>query len=412
MKKSTVKGTNDYLPNEVELREFMQSRILETYKNHGFERISTPIIEDLQNLNKSEGGENLGLIFKVLKRGNKLSEALNSNEELADLGLRYDLTLPLTRYYANNKEKLMFPFKSIQIDRVYRAEQPQRGRLREFTQCDIDVIGNSSWHAEVELIDTTINALLNIGMNKFTIKINDRKLLNIVLLNIGFLENELEEVCILLDKIDKIGLESIREELLQKNYNKKSIEMLIKIYSNDSFRSLEYIEDLCNKDYASNISNIIEVIQSIYSNNNNIKISFDLSLVRGQGYYTGPVFEIVSDEFNGAIAGGGRYDNLIGKFTRENVPAVGFSIGFERIYSILSNRNNSVTYRNKRIAFIYNKSDNYTDVLMKAATFRKEYDISIFEMPKKLSKFLEKAKSQQYYGFYLYGNDDGIRELI
>ena len=225
MKITPVKGTNDYLPKEVEIRDYLQDKILKVYKANGFEHIITPIIEDIENLDKSEGGENLNLIFKILKRGDKLEKALNSgvsadNEnELSDMGLRYDLTLPLSRYYANNKDKLTLPMKCIQIDRVYRAERPQKGRLREFIQCDIDIIGSDSTDSEIELILTTTEALDAIGLKNYKVKLNDRRLLRAVLESFGFKSEELDSVCITFDKMDKIGLSGVKEELTDKGFD-------------------------------------------------------------------------------------------------------------------------------------------------------------------------------------------------
>ena len=185
MKINPLKGMKDYLPQEQRIRDFVQGRILEVYRGNGFERIATPMLEDMENLDKSEGGDNLNLIFKVLKRGEKLTAALENGGDLADMGLRYDLTLPLSRYYAANKDKLPSPFKVIQTDRVFRAERPQKGRMREFVQCDIDVLGDESCNAEIELIDTTARALLSIGFNDFTVNINDRRLLRGMLTSMG-----------------------------------------------------------------------------------------------------------------------------------------------------------------------------------------------------------------------------------
>ena len=206
MKIKTVKGMNDYLPSDAEIRDYLQSVIIDTYKNSGFEHIITPIMEDAENLDKSEGGDNLNLIFKVLKRGAKLQKALESGDSknLSDMGLRYDLTLPLCRYFANNRQNLMLPFKAIQADRVYRAENSQKGRLREFIQCDIDIIGSKAPECEIELILTTAAAIRKIGIGDFKIKINDRSLLRAVIEKIGFKEEDFDSVCITFDKLDKM----------------------------------------------------------------------------------------------------------------------------------------------------------------------------------------------------------------
>ena len=331
MKITSVKGTNDYLPNEVEIRDYLQERILSVYKENGFEHIITPAIEDIENLDKSDGGENLNLIFKIMKRGDKLDKALASgvtaaNEnELADMGLRYDLTLPLSRYYANNKDKLTLPMKCIQIDRVYRAERPQKGRLREFIQCDIDIIGSESTDSEIELILTTTKALDAIGLKNYKVKLNDRRLLRAVLQSFGFAENDLDSVCITFDKMDKIGLTGVVEELTEKGFAKDAVDNFEKFLSEGDFTLESLKSRLEDKTPAESLEHIINTVNELTGNA--FELVFDLSLVRGQGYYTGTVFEVESIDFKGAVAGGGRYDHLIGKFLNEDIPAVGFSIG-------------------------------------------------------------------------------------
>lgn len=409
MKTSTLKGTNDYLPSQVLLRDYLQSVILETYRRHGFERIMTPVIEDIENLDKSDGGENLNLIFKILKRGEKLNKAVESgnSKELADMGLRYDLTLPLTRYYANNRANLGYPMKCIQIDRVYRAEQPQKGRMREFFQCDIDIIGSSSNTCEIELIDTTAEALMKIGINNFVIKINDRRLLKNILLNIGFLEEELDSVCITIDKFDKIGAEGVRAELFEKNFSVVCIDKMIAIFGNLPM-TLNTARTLCSDTSAvENLETIINAVSQM--NGGRYVVEFDISLVRGQGYYTGTIFEIQSPDFKGSIGGGGRYDNLIGKFLDEDIPAVGFSIGFERIFSILSEAG-FIAPGKKRIAILFN-AEEFTAANRLAESFRLEYDVVMYEKPKKLSKFIKRLEEQNVIGFINFSSSNDTNEL-
>ena len=335
MKITPVKGTNDYLPNEVEIRDYLQNEILKVYVANGFEHITTPIIEDIENLDKSDGGDNLNLIFKILKRGDKLKKAMDSGDtnKLCDMGLRYDLTLPLSRYFANNKDKLTLPMKCIQMDRVYRAERPQKGRLREFVQCDIDIIGSDSTDSEVELILTTTKALKAIGLKNFKVKLNDRRLLRAVLMQMGFKESELDSVCITFDKMDKIGMDGVKEELTEKEFDNTAIQKFVEFLSKKDF-SLNSLKDMLeDKTPVESLEYIMNAVNEL--SDNSFDVVFDLSLVRGQGYYTGTVFEVESIDFKGAVAGGGRYDNLIGKFLNQSIPAVGFSIGFERIFSIL-----------------------------------------------------------------------------
>jgi len=388
MKTQPVKGTKDFLPIEQDLRENIRKIIEETYINAGFNKISTPILEDLENLNKSDGGDNLNLIFKILKRGDKLDKAINEGDydNLSDLGLRYDLTLPLTRFYANNKENLPKPFKSLQIDRVYRADRPQNGRMREFYQCDIDILGSNNLTCEVELILTTMQALNNLGLKNLTLKINDRKLLNELLLSFGYNENELLSVCVILDKLDKIGINAIIEELNLKGLNN---EKLINFLNDPKLINFNEFESKKNLDY------IISTVKKL--SNNTFNIEFDITLVRGQSYYTGTVFEVYSNDFSGAIAGGGRYDNLIGKFIEETVPAVGFSIGFERICNILTNNNIFFNAKSK-IAVFYDET-NFEEKYKLAQKLKENYIVSLFESPKKFSKFLDKLVSINYSGF-------------
>ena len=412
MKITSVKGTNDYLPNEVESRDYLQERILSVYKENGFEHIITPAIEDIENLDKSDGGENLNLIFKIMKRGDKLDKALASgvtaaNEnELADMGLRYDLTLPLSRYYANNKDKLTLPMKCIQIDRVYRAERPQKGRLREFIQCDIDIIGSESTDSEIELILTTTKALDAIGLKNYKVKLNDRRLLRAVLQSFGFAENDLDSVCITFDKMDKIGLTGVVEELTEKGFAKDAVDNFEKFLSEGDFTLESLKSRLEDKTPAESLEHIIDTVNELTGNA--FELVFDLSLVRGQGYYTGTVFEVESIDFKGAVAGGGRYDHLIGKFLNEDIPAVGFSIGFERIFGILMNNGISIEQRADKIAVVY-EDGQLKDAVKAADALRAQGKIaSLYIKPKKLGKFLNKLEERGYDGFLNVGVSEEV----
>lgn len=412
MKITSVKGTNDYLPNEVEIRDYLQERILSVYKENGFEHIITPAIEDIENLDKSDGGENLNLIFKIMKRGDKLDKALASgvtaaNEnELADMGLRYDLTLPLSRYYANNKDKLTLPMKCIQIDRVYRAERPQKGRLREFIQCDIDIIGSESTDSEIELILTTTKALDAIGLKNYKVKLNDRRLLRAVLQSFGFAENDLDSVCITFDKMDKIGLTGVVEELTEKGFAKDAVDNFEKFLSDGDFTLESLKSRLEDKTPAESLEHIIDTVNELTGNA--FELVFDLSLVRGQGYYTGTVFEVESIDFKGAVAGGGRYDHLIGKFLNEDIPAVGFSIGFERIFGILMNNGISIEQRADKIAVVY-EDGQLKDAVKAADALRAQGKIaSLYIKPKKLGKFLNKLEERGYDGFLNVGVSEEV----
>lgn len=408
MKITSVKGTNDYSPKETALRDYLQTKILETYRSCGFERITTPILEEIENLDNSEGGENLRLIFKVLKRGDKLDKALAAGnpKELADLGLRYDLTVPLSRYYACHRADLPVPFKCIQIDQVFRAERPQKGRLRQFLQCDIDILGSESVNSEIELMDTTAKALLNIGIRNFKIKINDRRILKNLISAAGFAPEEADSVCIAFDKMDKIGAEGVSEELLEKGFAPETVKKFIDLMSITPFtldEAAKYCED---KAPVENLRYMMEAVTTLAKGS--YTIVYDKSLVRGQGYYTGTIFEIESLDFGSSIAGGGRYDNMVGKFLNESVPAVGFSIGFERIASILTDMDYQIPETKRRIAVIYDTAD-ILPALAKADEYRAEYDVVLYERPKKLGKLFGKLEEQGFYGCHILNESEALK---
>lgn len=329
-----VKGTFDVLPEEMERRQYVMDKISEVYLARGFQRIETPVLENLSTLTNSDGGENLRLIFKILKRGEKLViQDGVTEDDLSDLGLRYDLTLPLSRFYANNKNELNKPFKAFQMDKVFRAERNQKGRYRQFMQCDIDILGEEGIIAELDLLTAVPSALKNIGFEDFTILINDRRILRDLVEGAGFAPEDFDSICITADKKDKIGEEGVRAELLQKGYPEEYVDRFL--------NNLNANLDDLDSDAARDIRYLIDQISPEFA------IRFEPTLVRGMGYYTGAIFEIISKHFDGSIAGGGRYDNMLSKFSKEAVPAVGFSIGFERIMGILNEMQFEIPQRKK-----------------------------------------------------------------
>lgn len=332
-----AKGTQDILPEDMALRNYVQDTIRNTYREKGFTQIQTPSVENIELLSNSDGGENLRMLFKILKRGEKLD--LTAGEEaLADLGLRFDLTLPLSRFYANNRNDLPMPFKSIQIGDVWRAERPQKGRYRQFMQCDVDIIGESSIVSEVELLTTVPEAIKRLGFENFKIVINDRRLLKEMVVSADIDESLFSTVCISLDKVDKIGVDGVKKDLFEKGLNDTQIEALIERMDTD-LGSLE-------SDAAKEIKTIIDIVSAYYP------VEFDPTLVRGMGYYTGAIFEVQSSDFKGSLGGGGRYDTLLNKYQNDPIPAVGFSIGFERIVDLLKSKGKKVDVEEK-IAFVY-----------------------------------------------------------
>ena len=408
MKTQPLKGMRDLLPHEQALRDHIQAEILATYRAAGFQRISTPILEDMENLNKSDGGDNLNLIFKVLKRGEKLAAALRSGDEaqLSDMGLRYDLTLPLSRYYAANRNSLPHPFKVIQTDRVYRAERPQKGRLREFVQCDIDILGDESPNAEVELIDVTARALLRIGFSGFTVNINDRRILRAMLAGMGFAEDTLDSVCISFDKLDKIGADGVRGELEEKGFPAEAVNALDAFLRGGDF-SLEAVTAACGEKgpaLTADLRYVLATAEKLAAGR--YGVAYCPSLVRGQGYYTGMVFEVTCPQFSGAVAGGGRYDNMVGKFIGQQVPAVGFSIGFERVCGILLEQGYSIPGAKPKLALLYLPEADFAEVLTKAERLRTDYDVTVLPQAKKLGKQFGTLENARFNAVAFADNED------
>ena len=312
------------------------------------------------------------------------------------MGLRYDLTLPLSRFYAANKDKLPHPFKVIQTDRVFRAERPQKGRLREFVQCDIDILGDESPNAEVELIDVTTRALLSIGFTGFTVNINDRRILRGMLESMGFAADTLDSVCITFDKMDKIGAEGVKAELTEKQLPENAIHALAEFIAAGEV-TLDAVAARCaDPAIADDLKYVLATAKAMAGDR--FSVAYCPSLVRGQGYYTGMVFEITCPQFSGAVAGGGRYDNMVGKFLGTQVPAVGFSIGFERVCGILLEQGYQIPGAKQKIALLYQKGSDFPAVLAKAAQLRERYNVTVLEQAKKLGKQLGQLETAGFAG--------------
>lgn len=404
-----VRGTYDYPPIEAENREIVKQKILSSYQDNGFTLIETPILENLSLLDSSDGGDNLRLMFKTVKRGAQLdlSKPMLTEKDIVEEGLRYDLTVPLARFYSGNREKLPNPFKAIQIGHSFRAERPQRGRNRQFIQCDIDIFGDDSTNAEIEIITTSINTFSALGINDVTIKINSRKILNSLIVFCGFAEQDINSVCISLDKIDKVGVDGVQAELLGKDYSSDNVTNLIKAINDVRDGGLDRLFEYgVSKQDIDDINNIINTVNRVVTSG---KCVFDLSIIRGQGYYTGTVFEAYADGFNGAIGGGGRYDKMVGKLIGVDVPAIGFSIGFERVLIILSEQGKLI--KNKlKVALIYNKEDDYSVVLEKKQELMKTYAVSTYVRSKNMKAMLDKLKFGNFDAF-INMDDDQIRMI-
>lgn len=380
------KGMRDFLPKEKAIRNFLMEKIKEVYTRNGFREIETSEIENIENMQNSDGGENTKLVFHIMKRGEKLDlENASKPADLADLALRFDLTLPLSRFYGNNRNELPTVFKAFQMGYVFRAERPQKGRYRSFMQCDIDIIGDESNLAEIELIATLHETLKSTGLDHFKFVINDRRILKDICLTAGFAQENFEDIAISLDKLDKIGNEGVKKELLAKGYDADKIENLEKLNEKIAIEGISFVKEF-SPSGAENVAQIMDVLSRMDSG---IEIEFEHSLVRGMGYYTGTIFEIVHKDFNSSIGGGGRYDNMIGKLSGSDAPACGFSIGFERLCDLLM-KDESVDLEEKRLALFYDERDDLADVLKLANRLREEYVVSVYTKKKKFKKQIDR----------------------
>lgn len=360
LNKKPVTGMKDILPAEMKVRDYVMQVIKETYGKYGFTSIETPCVETIQNLSSKQGGENEKLIFKILKRGEKLSlESAETEADLVDSGLRYDLTVPLVRFYSNNAANLPSPFKALQMGNVWRADRPQRGRYRQFIQCDIDILGEASNLAEIELILATTTTLTRLEFTGFQIRINDRRILKAMAAYAGFAEEAYDSVFIILDKMDKIGLDGVRQELLQAGYEEAVCDRYLELFSKveQAEDGPAYLKETLAKFLDAEVMNsFMEILDSVRATKaDSFELVFDPTLVRGMSYYTGTIFEIAMPEFGGSCGGGGRYDKMVGRFTGNDVPACGFSIGFERIVLLLMERGFQVPEQPEKTAYLIEK---------------------------------------------------------
>ena len=405
LKKKPVTGMKDMMPSEMEVRDYVISLIKDTYKTFGFSSIETPCVEHIENLCSKQGGDNEKLIFKILKRGEKLK--INEAKEEADLvdgGLRYDLTVPLSRYYANHANELPAPFKALQMGNVWRADRPQRGRFRQFMQCDIDILGEPSNLAEMELILATTTLLGKLDFHNFTIRINDRRFLKAMAAYSGFKEEDYDSVFITLDKMDKIGLDGVEAELKENGYAEESVEKYLELFKEitgdvEGVRMCkEKLQGYLAPEAADGLEMIINCVEQ--EKEADFRMKFDPTLVRGMSYYTGTIFEISMDEFGGSVGGGGRYDKMIGKFTGQDTPAVGFSIGFERIVMLLLERGYQVPTSRPKKAYLLEKKisqEKLLEVLEQAKADRADgMQVMIMNM-KKNKKFQKEQLAEQGY---------------
>ncbi len=405
LKKKPVTGMKDITPREMEIRDYVIGLIKETYGKFGFSSIETPCVEHIENLSSKQGGENEKLIFKILKRGEKLKLETAQNEaDLVDGGLRYDLTVPLSRYYSNNANELPAPFKALQIGNVWRADRPQRGRYRQFMQCDIDILGEPSILAEIELILATSTLVGKLDFENFTIRINDRRILKAMAAYSGFAPESYDTVFIILDKMDKIGLEGVAGELEKEGFSEEAVQTYLGLFEKVTgdlagVRFLrETLTGVLDEAVATDLETIIESVEAV--KNAKFNIVFDPTLVRGMSYYTGPIFEISIDGFGGSVGGGGRYDEMIGRFTGNQTPACGFSIGFERIVMLLLEKDFQIPGKAEKTAFLIEKGmskDKLLEVFREAEKRRADGGSVSMNMMKKNKKFQKEQLASEGY---------------
>ena len=408
LSKKPVNGMKDILPAEMEIRDYVTSVIKDTYRSFGFTPIETPCMENIANLSNKQGGENEKLIFKVLKRGEKLNlETAKEEADVVDFGMRYDLTVPLSRFYANHANDLPTPFKALQIGSVWRADRPQRGRYRQFTQCDIDILGEPSNLAEIELITATTTTIGRLGFKNFEIRINERRILKAMAAYSGFEEKDYDSIFITLDKMDKIGLEGVAAELEEEGYAKESIDKYLELFEllkdrKDVAEGVAFLKDklgdFLDQEVADSLTEIATAVNA--TKNAEFTLVFDPTLVRGMSYYTGTIFEIAMPELGAACGGGGRYDKKIGKFTGNDVPACGFSIGFERIILLLMESGFKIPERPKRVAYLVEKkypAEKLVDVMKQAKEARENGQQVLVVRMNKNKKFQKEQLSKEGY---------------
>lgn len=397
---SPARGMRDLMPADTAARDHVLSSITAVYKRYGYQRIETPALEDIARLSSGQGGDNEKLVFEVLKRGLPAEvEAGTRIRDLVDLGLRYDLTVPLTRFYGANQAKLPMPFRSLQVGPVWRAERPQRGRYRQFYQCDIDMIGEPTVLAEAELIEATSEALAAVGLDGVTVRICDRRFLSALASASGVPAQAEAGFFITLDKLDKIGWDGVRDELsaggLPGGVITKAVDTITGLQDQPAGKLADALADAIagiSDELVGDLDATAAALDRL-SAQRPLNWQFDPTLVRGMGYYTGHIFEVARPDVPFSLAGGGRYDKLIGRWLGRDVPAVGFSIGFERIVDLLDTR----AQRNA-VAVLAESDVRPADALAAARALR-EQGQEVVEVIRRSGKFGAQLKRLEAAGF-------------
>ncbi|WP_448263740.1 histidine--tRNA ligase [Microbacterium aurum] len=402
----------DFLPADKARRERVLAVIRERYRAHGFDEIETPVMEDYDRLHAGIGGDNEKLAFNVLKRGLD-ADAIRSGADdpaaLADLGLRYDLTVPLARFYASHRAELPTVFRAIQIAPVWRAERPQKGRYRQFVQCDIDIIGDATGRAEAELIVATLDTLDALGLEGGTIRINERRALDWMLESFGFTADERPGVLITIDKLDKIGPDGVTAELRERGTTPAAVDAFQAFLHRP--QTLEYdpfgerqirkaLPEGAPDEVVADLVAIGEAVAAARGTDSplgDVPIVFDPFLVRGMGYYTGTIYELAHPSVDYSLGGGGRYDGMIGRFLGQDVPAVGFSIGFERIVDLVADGEDAAA---SAVVLVHDRDVPVAElVALKAALVAEGARVRLEQRTKNLKALLERAAADGYTAF-------------
>jgi histidyl-tRNA synthetase len=401
----------DFLPAEKARREGVLAVIRQRYRAHGFDEIETPVMEDHARLHAGIGGDNEKLAYNVLKRGldaDAIRAAAENPAELADLGLRYDLTVPLARFYASHRTELPGVFRAVQIAPVWRAERPQKGRYRQFVQCDIDVVGDASSRAEAELIVATLDAVDALGLEGASVRINDRRALEWMLESFGFTADARPGVLITIDKLDKIGPEGVVAELRERDasgdvdrfeaFLRRPQTLQDEPYGERQIRKA--LPDDAPDEVVAHLVGIGEAIAAArpaQSELGALPLVFDPFLVRGMGYYTGTIFELAHPSVDYSLGGGGRYDGMIGRFLGQDVPAVGFSLGFERLVDLVAG---SSVEHERAVVLVHDRDVPLGELLaLKVALTAEGARVRLEQRPKNLRALLERAASDGYASF-------------
>ncbi|MFK4789455.1 histidine--tRNA ligase [Microbacterium sp. ZW T5_56] len=402
----------DFLPSEKTRRERVLAVIRDRYRAHGFDEIETPVMEDHARLHAGIGGDNEKLAFNILKRGldaDGIRDAAEDPASLSDLGLRYDLTVPLARFYATHRAELPTVFRSLQMAPVWRAERPQKGRYRQFVQSDIDVIGDATFRAESELITATLDAIDALGLPGVSVRINDRRILDSLLDHFGFAAEERPGVLITIDKLDKVGPAGVATELRERGVTPTAVDgfeaYLAALAPATEFTAEAIRAVLPDGVGAGGVDNLLAIAEAVRAGRDSVPFEFDPFLVRGMGYYTGTIFELAHPSVGYSLGGGGRYDGMIGRFLGQDVPAVGFSIGFERIVDLLEQ---DAADAAPSVVLVHDRDVPVAQlVALKTALVGEGTRVRLEQRTKNLKALLERAAADGYTSFATVSVDVG-----